>query len=97
MLPMRGYPFGPGGYDSLLFFCHFQTRAKDTTAQSDAASSASSILIMLRGRLGEVRGDEESSVPSAWPQLYTRSVSGDAEERYPTPGGVVNAEPFIVG
>jgi len=54
MLPMRGYPFGPGGYGGLLFFCHFQIRANDAAAQSDAASRAS-LLIMSRGELGEVR------------------------------------------
>jgi len=50
MLPMRGYPFGPGGYGGLLlFFRHFQTRANDAAAQSDAASRASFKLIMSRG------------------------------------------------
>jgi len=56
MLPMRGYPFGPGGYGGrLLFFCHFQTKAKDAVAQSKAASGASFKLIMSRGKPGEVR------------------------------------------
>ena len=55
MLPMSGYPFGPGGYDGLLlFFCHFQMRANDAAAQSEAVNRAS-LLIMLRGKLGEVR------------------------------------------
>jgi len=49
MLPMRGCPFGPGGYDGLLSFCHFQNRAKDALAQSDAASRVS-LFIMLRGK-----------------------------------------------
>jgi len=55
MLPMRGYPFGPGGYGGLfLFCCHFQITANDAAAQSDAASRAS-LLIMSGGELGEVR------------------------------------------
>jgi len=55
MLPMRGYPFGPGGYGGLLLLaCHFQTRANDATVQNDAASRAS-LLIMSGGELEEVR------------------------------------------
>jgi len=54
MLPMSGYPFGPGGYGGLLlFFCHFQIKAEDA-AQSDATSRAS-LSTMSRGELGEVR------------------------------------------
>jgi len=54
MLPMRGYPFGPGGYGGLLlFFCHFQIRTKDAAAQSEATSRAS-LLAMSRGKLEEV-------------------------------------------
>jgi len=77
MLPMRGYPFGPGGYDGLLFFCHFQIRANDAAAQSDAASRAS-LLIISRGWGGSANG--ESSVSFVRPQLYTQLVSGNAEE-----------------
>jgi len=52
MLPMRGYPFGPGGYGALLLLaCHFQIRANDAAAQSDAASRVS-LLIMSGGELG---------------------------------------------
>jgi len=55
MFPMTGYPFGPGGYGGLLlFFCHVQIRANDAAAQSEAASRAP-LLIMSRGKLGEVR------------------------------------------
>ena len=62
MLPMRGYPFGPGGYGSLLlFFCHFQMRVNDAAAQSDAASRAS-LLVMSRGS-----ADKESLVSSVLP------------------------------
>ena len=54
MFPMRGYPFGPGGYGGLLlFFCHFQIRANDAAAQSEAASRAP-LFVMSRGKLGEV-------------------------------------------
>jgi len=83
MLPRRGYPFGPGGYGGLLlFFCHFQIRANDAAAQSDAASRAS-LLIMSKGRLGRGSAGGESSVSSVQPLFYTRLVSGNAEEPYP--------------
>jgi len=41
--------------------------------------------------------NEEPPVLSVRPQLYTRSVSGNTEERYPAPGGAVNAETSIAG
>jgi len=80
MLPMRGYPFGPGGYGGLLlFFCHFQMRVNDAAAQSEAASRAS-LLVMSRGKLGEDLQTEGASISSVRPRLYTRSVSGNAVE-----------------
>jgi len=55
MLPMRGYPLGPGGYGGLLLlFRHFQTRAKDAAAQSKAASRVLSS-VMSRDKLGGFR------------------------------------------
>jgi len=61
MLPMRGYPFGPGGYGVLLLLaCHFQIRANDATVQNDAASRVS-LLIMSGGELGGGSADWESS------------------------------------
>jgi len=81
MLPMRGYPFGPGGYGGLFpFFCHFQTRAKDAAAQSEAVTSKDFSLVILRGKLGRGSAGGEPPVSSVRPQLYTPSVSGNAEE-----------------
>jgi len=99
MLPIRGYLFGPGGYGGLLlFFCHFQTRAKGTAAQSEAASRVFSS-VMSRGKLRRGSAGGQPSVSSVRPQIYTRSVNGNAEARYAVPGGVVNAEHplFVVG
>jgi len=79
MLPMRGYPFGPGGYGGLLLACHFQIRANDATVQNDAASRAS-LLIMSGGELRGVRQIGSASVSSVRPQLYTHLVSSNAEE-----------------
>jgi len=96
MLPMSGYPFGPGGYGGLLLlFWHFQTRAKDAAAKSEAASRVLSSVI-LRGKLGGGLTGGEPSISSVRPQLYTQLVSGNAEEQYPAPGGIVNAEHSIV-
>jgi hypothetical protein len=40
MLPIRGYPFGPGGYGGRPLFCrHFKSKTKDAAAQSEAAYS----------------------------------------------------------
>jgi len=49
-------------------------RASDAAAQSEAASRVS-LLVMLRGKLGEVLWTR-----SHRPQLYTRSVRGNAVE-----------------
>jgi len=97
---MRGYPFGPGGYGGLLLlFRHFQTRAKDAAPQSKAASRVLSS-VMSRDELGEGRetGSRESN-PSDRPQIYILSVNGNPKERFPAPGGAVNAERplFIAG
>jgi len=81
MLPMSGYPFGPGGYGGLLlFFCHFQTRAKDAAAQSEAVTSKVFSLAILRGKLGRSSAGGEPSLSSVQPHIYTRSVSGNVEE-----------------
>jgi hypothetical protein len=46
MLPMRGYPFGPGGYGGrLLFRRHFKSKTKDAAAQSEAAYRVLLLLI----------------------------------------------------
>jgi len=62
MLPMKGYPFGPGGYGGLLLlFRHFQTRAKGAATQSKAASRVLSS-VMSRDKLGRGSGNGESRV-----------------------------------
>jgi len=58
MLPMSGYPFGPGGYGGFfLLFCHFQARANDAAAQSEAASRVPSS-VMSRDKLGSHRSHQ---------------------------------------
>jgi len=71
MLPMRGYPFGPGGYGGLLLFvCHFHTRTKDAAAQSKVASRVLSS-IMSRDKLGRGSESGESSIPSDRPRFIS--------------------------
>ena len=46
MLPMRGYPFGPGGYGGrLLVRRHFKSKTKDAAAQTEAAYRVLLVLI----------------------------------------------------
>jgi len=89
MLPMRGYPFGPGGYGGLfLIFCHFQARAEDAAAQSKATTRVLSSVIS-RDKLGRGSESGESPIPSDRPQIYIRSVSGNVKEQCRMPGGLV--------
>jgi len=75
MLPISGYPFGPGGYGGLLFFCHFQIRVKDAAAQSDAASRVSLSTISRGERLNYGRFGRRGVIGLIRPTPALYSVS----------------------
>jgi hypothetical protein len=73
MLPMRGYPFGPGGYGGrLLFRRHFKSKNKDAATQSEAAYR----VLLLSISRGESARASRRSVPGfvgQTPALYVAS------------------------